>query len=506
MSIMNVKNVILVMSDTMRRDCLDCYGVPTWAKKFKTNIGRVHTPHLNRLAEQAMIFENAYIASFPTVPNRHDILTGRYTWTFKPWSPLDADTVTLQETLNAAGTFTGLVVDTPHPFAPGFNYQRGFQTWELIRGQEHDPWKGHPVDVPLPAAPEKLRNPERTVKQYLRNTSQRHLEEDYFVARTMRQAARWLEDNHRRTPFFLYVDTFDPHEPWDPPQHYVDLYDPDYDGQEVIYPRYDLCDYLSKAELCHCRALYSGEVTLVDRWIGYLLDRVESLGLMHNTAIIFTSDHGFYLGEHGYIGKSLITEQYQQSIPLYPTVAHIPLLIYVPGIKGGERTLAYAQPVDLMPTICDLLGVPTPETVQGTTLMPSLDGTAGNNRESVICSPTISHPALQMPHPTTRSSIYSGEWLLVYGPQIDHMSDKETTQMVDSLRRQVRILEQGPIHPRLYHLPDDPQCQRDVLEKHPSVAKALHTDYVTFLQEAKVPECHLKFLRCTVLERTVQCL
>ena len=488
-------NVVLIISDTLRRDCLGCYGAPPWVEQFKTRIGRVRTPHLDRFAARAAIFDQAYIASFPTIPNRHDILSGRYTWTFKPWSPLDPGTVTLQETLNREGVLTSLVVDTPHPFTPQSNYQRGFQNWEVIRGQEHDNWKGDPVDPPLPAAPEKLREPERTVKQYLRNVHERRWEEDYFPARTMREAAHWLERNYKRSPFFLYVDTFDPHEPWDPPQYYTDLYDPGYKGEEVIYPAYYLSDYLSRAELRHCRALYCGEVTLVDRWVGHLLDRIESLGLMDDTAIILTSDHGFYLGDHGYMGKTLITPQFQQTIPLYPEVAHIPLLVYLPGAKGGRRLSAYAQPADLMPTICELLGVSIPEAAQAPSLLPLLKGGRRPRRDFVVSSPTVSHPGIEVPHPTVRSSVYSGEWLLVYGAQVDRGVDQDTTRMVDSVLRRVQVLEKGPIRPRLYHLASDPGCRRNVLRKHREVAENLHGKYVGFLEKAGVPEKHLRFFR-----------
>jgi arylsulfatase A-like enzyme len=94
---------------------------------------------------------------------------------------------------------------------------------------------------------------------------------------------RWLEENVECQPFFLYVDTFDPHEPWDPPQWYVDLYDPGYQGEEVIYPQYAPCDFLSEAEVKHCRALYAGEVTMVDAWVGKLLNRLDDLGLREDT-------------------------------------------------------------------------------------------------------------------------------------------------------------------------------------------------------------------------------
>ena len=274
-------NVILIISDTFRRDNLSCYGYH-----------EVHTPHIDRFAEKAFVFNRAYCASFPTVPNRNDVLTGRYTFTYKPWEPLSADEVTMTDVLNKAGIVTGLVADTPNAFSPGYNYQRGFLSWETIRGQEFDRWRSAPREVELPCKPEKLREPYVIVEQYLRNVAERKMEADYFAPKTMDTAADWLERNYKH-PFFLYAETFDPHEPWDPPQYYVDLYESGYEGEEVIYPRYDKCNYMTESELRHCRALYNGEVTMVDRAVGRLLERVESLGLMSNTMVIFASDHGF---------------------------------------------------------------------------------------------------------------------------------------------------------------------------------------------------------------------
>jgi arylsulfatase A-like enzyme len=487
-----VRNVILIISDTLRRDCVSVYGEPGW-------FGRpVETPHLARFAERATVFDRAYSSSFPTVPLRNDILTGRATFTYKQWAPLDRDDVTLPEILKDHGIVTGLVVDTPHPFAPGFNYQRGFQSWELIRGQEGDRWKAHPRDPVLPCAPEKLRSPEQAVKQYLRNTAWWRSEADTFVARTMTAAAEWLEHNHR-DPFFLYVDTFDPHEPWTPPRHYVERYDPGYEGEEVIYPAYDRSDYLSPEELRHCRALFAGEVTLVDRWIGHLLERAESLGLFEDSAILFLSDHGFYLGEHGYMGKSLITARYQQTIPLLPEVCQIPWMVHMPGQEETRRTEALAQPLDLMPTILDLLDAPVPGFCDGGSLKPLLDEEILNEekpvREVAIASPTLSAAGMTVPHPTRRASVTDGDWLLVYGPQVDHVTGTETTAMVDSVLRQVRTLEEGPVRPELYHLAVDRSAVSNVIHDHPDVAQTLHSALLRFLEAKHVPEEHLRFYR-----------
>lgn len=491
-------NVILIISDSMRRDCLGCYGAPSWASDFSTNIGRIHTPHLDRFSERALIFDNAFVASFPTVPARNDILTGRYTWTYKPWSPLDEDEITLQEVLSEAGVLTGLVADTPHPFAPGYNYQRGFHSWELIRGQENDRWRVAPAEIRWPAAAHKLRNPDQTVRQYLRNMSDRRYEEDFFPARTFREAARWLERNYQREPFFLYVDTFDPHEPWDPPRYYTDLYDPDYEGEKVIYPRYDYCDYLTDAELNHCRALYAGEVTMVDHWFGFFIDRVESLGLLDNTAVIFLSDHGFYLGEHGYIGKVILRQDMRQSIPLYPEVARIPMLVHVPQnlhSTGAKRIDHFVQTVDLMPTICELLRATTPPSVEAPSMAPLLTGHSKPGQDFVICSPTLSHSGLSQPHPSDRASIYSGDWLLVFGAQTTDIQESGPTYMVDSISRRVKTLERTSTRPMLFNLANDPQATHNVIEYHATIAREMHASFVDFLEQKAMAEEHLKYYR-----------
>src|SRR5512135_1660400 len=114
-------NIILFMSDTFRYDNLSCYG-PTLVK----------TPHLDRFAERANVFHNAYLGSFPTVPNRLDIMSGRFSCHEYRWCPLPKETVTLQQILSASGIVTQMVADNPHLVEDGFNYERGFDGWEWI--------------------------------------------------------------------------------------------------------------------------------------------------------------------------------------------------------------------------------------------------------------------------------------------------------------------------------------------------------------------------------------
>jgi arylsulfatase A-like enzyme len=308
----------------------------------------------------------------------------------------------------------------------------------------------------------------------------------------MMTAADWLSENDDGRRFFLYVDTFDPHEPWDPPRYYVEPYDPGYEGEEVIYPRYDLWrEFLSEKELKHCRALYAGEVTLVDRWIGFLLDRIATLGLLKNTAVILLADHGFYLGEHGYIGKELLRGEFYQNIPLYPEVARIPLLIYFPGCQGASRVKALVQPVDLAPTVLDLLGVDIPASVESTSLVPLLEGRVSRVKDVAIASPSLLEDPKTAPTPDTRSSITDGEWLLIYGARLEEIRGTTRSAAVDSKMREVRMM-QGEIRPELYHLLNDPGCEENRIDENHNVAANLHAAYVEFLKSKKYPEGRLR--------------
>jgi arylsulfatase A-like enzyme len=478
------RNAILIITDTMRRDALNCFG------------GRwVQTPHLDAFARSSVRFPNAYHCSFPTVPTRHDILTGRYTFTYKPWSPLDPDTVTLQGVLRAHGVYNALVADTPHPFRPDYNYQRGFDFVQINRGQEIDPYRLDPVPVRIPCDPRKLRNGEVVITQYLRNVVDRKVEEDYFCAQTMRAAADWLEKNQRRQPFFLYVDTFDPHEPWDPPAAYVKRYDPDYHGQEVIYPRYDRWrDFLTEAELKHCRALYAGEASLVDRWVGHLLETIKRLGLLENTLVIHVADHGFYLGEHGYIGKSLVRGRYYQNLALYSEVCRIPLAIHYPGCRPGSAPDALAQTVNLAPTILDFFGIPKPASFAAPSLWSVLKGDQQSVNDIVISSPTLSMPQVQKPHPTDRATISDGRWLLIYGSTAA-AEPGDTTLSVDSQKRWVSKLSGESLVPELYDLTEDPGCIRNVIADQRDPAQRLHQQFLAFLKRSPMRRDHLDFFR-----------
>jgi len=337
-------NFILIISDSLRADYLGCYGS-----------GWVETPAMDALAREGVLFRSAYAASFPTGPMRKDTHTGRFTFPYASWQkdPHEAAPV-LAECLADAGYHTALIGDTFCIAA----YRRGFTDFHFIPGQNPRQEEGHggqaaqapagPAELrPLPADLSKLRAPMERLQAILARLEKIRCEEETFVAQTMRRAARWLEGRYRaKEPFFLCIDTFDPHEPWYPPRYYIDRYDPGYRGQELLEPAYWTSEYASEEEIHHMRCMYAGEVSLVDRWIGYFLDAVERLGFADSTAVLLTSDHGFYHGEHGYIGKVQLSRQggIIRRWPLYATIAHIPLIVKLPGGPASEERDCFCQP------------------------------------------------------------------------------------------------------------------------------------------------------------------
>lgn len=495
-------NIILIISDTFRYDNLSCYG-PT----------RVKTPNLDRFASEAYVFDNAYLGSFPTIPNRLDIMSGRFSFIDHAWCPLPPDTVTLQQVLSASGIVTQMIVDNPHLIENGFNYERGFDGWEWIRGQESDRWKSIPRNVKLPAGPNKLRNPYFVLPNYLRNTAWWRSEEDRFAARSIKAACQWLEESQDVDKFFLYIDLFDPHEPWDAPQEYVDMYDPGYRGLEIIYPYYDFWrNFLTEDEMNHVRALYMAEVTLVDRWIGVLLDKIEELGLTEDTVVIFTSDHGFLFGEHGIVGKSIKPEKGNyEAIRMYDEIRRIPLIIRLPGQTKGQHIDALVQSPDLMPTILELAGLVAtesvggqtmvqalqcgvfyaenwrfrPETIHGKSLMPLLRGETKRLRDIVVCSNSLIH---HTPVVAKCAVVTEDGWCL-------HYAGNYTEELHDAVIVNKQVIEprpkHAPVEPALFYLPDDPDEERDVIHSNEQLAREIHERYVRWLEEVGIPQEHL---------------
>ena len=365
-------NIIMIISDTFRYDNL-----------FRRAAMPVRATQLEQFARRAVGLSNFYNSSFPTIPHRTDVTTGRFGWPWYPWQNRNLSGKNhLPSILHQAGYVSQLIADTPHIFRANFDV--GFDGANLLRGQEADlPMlrMNYPIENVMP--PDKTRTGRHFQGHNLvdlhrwENRGWRR-EEDCFPPRTAALATEWLEENYKWHPFFLWVDFFDPHEPWDPPEYLVRRYDPDYAGTPMLHPNYGKASDYTPEELKNLRAHYCAEAELVDRWVGRVIQKIDDLGLWENTAVVFTSDHGTSLGEHNRTGKSNINDRDDRAWPIYPEVAHIPFLVAAPGIEGGKTVSALLQPPDILPTLLDLAGVKVqpPDPVHGRSFAPLVRGQA----------------------------------------------------------------------------------------------------------------------------------
>ncbi|HMF33210.1 MAG TPA: sulfatase [Candidatus Lokiarchaeia archaeon] len=466
-------NFIVIISDTLRRDFLSCYG-NDW----------VYTEHIQQFADRALVFDNAYSASFPTVPHRHDVFTGNYTATYMPWAPLPEIEAVVQTLLQPWGYTSMMVCDEPHILENGYHYDRGFDGFEWVRGQEGDRWKTTPKAPPYRCDPKKMRDPERLQRCHMRTRAHWQGEEDTFPARTATTTCEWLEENYQDNPdapFYLYVDFFDPHEPWDAPQELVDLYDPGYSGDVVDYPQYAKVDsFLTPAELEHCRALYAAEVTLVDRWVGRIFEKVQNLGLFDNTLVIFTTDHGFLHGEHGFIGKSLIRSDLYRGtlnyLPLFEEICHIPLIVAMPGGATG-RTPAMVQPPDFMPTILDLAGHPWTN-CDGRSFAGVLRGETDTHRDYALSFPYLRGGGIPI-------TITRGDWSAVFFSQVTPGgTEKIVDKAVDGVAKVQEPWEEA--QDLLFNIREDPRQLTNLAFDNPGELESLREMLISALRKFDV--------------------
>jgi len=373
-------NAIVVILDSLRRDHVGVYGND-----------RIRTPNLDALAKESLRFTRAYPESIPTLPARRAIHTGLRTWPFRNWEPPEGETfmpagwqripedqTTLSEILKEQLVNTVLLSDTQHLFKASMNFQRGFAVYDWVRGQERDRYRPttrvsqeQVEKYVLPGNDESMKD---KVRQYLANTASRTSEKEYFAPRLFGMATEFLQTADKGQPFFLMVDCFDPHEPWDPPREYVSLYDEGYSGPEPIVPNYSDAGWIGERELERMRALYAAEVTMTDRWFGNFLDKLYSSGLSENTLLIVLSDHGVALGEHDTTGKPFWA--------LWPEITDIPYFIRHPEGKGaGQTSDHYASTHDVAPTVLGVLGLEPPQPMDGQDLSVLLDGGEPGPRE-----------------------------------------------------------------------------------------------------------------------------
>lgn len=343
---------VFVLFDSLNCSALGAYGGTAIA-----------TPNFDRFARRALTFDRHYVGSLPCMPARRDMHTGRLNFTHRSWGPLEPFDNSFAQILQETGTYTHLISDHLHYFEDGgTGFHTRFNTWDFIRGQEHDPWVAM-VEPPLErfrkTYSDKHYPPDRSDKRFngMVNREMQREEADFPGPRCFAAADDFLERNRGADDWLLMLECFDPHEPFHAPDRFKEPYRTGWDGKVLDWPRYEQVTE-STDEIREIRANYAALVAMCDAYFGNLLDLFDRHGLWKDTALILTTDHGFLLSEHDWWGK--------MRMPYYEEISHIPLMIHDPRHPeaAGRRTAALTQTADLMPTLLGLHGVTPPPEVK----------------------------------------------------------------------------------------------------------------------------------------------
>lgn len=321
---------VFILLDSLNRRFLSPYGTEEI------------TPNIQRLAERGIVFNNHWCGSAPCMPARRDLMTGRLNFLERPWGGIEPFDEVLPKILSRNGIFTQMITDHLHYFEiGGENYCNRFDCWEFIRGQEVDQWKL----TPQRRKELSMQGKGHVSENYQANRQFFNVEEDFPTPKTLQTAASWIEDNHDCDDFFIWIEGFDPHEPFDTPEEYMKEFKDEYVGDEFIWPKYTEATELSDEERNHIVNRYKACLSMTDNHLGKRLDVFDKYNMWEDTTLIFTTDHGYMLGEH-----DLMAKNYMHA---YNEIFHIPLIIAYPGTSKGEvNTLT--QNIDIFPTVLEL--------------------------------------------------------------------------------------------------------------------------------------------------------
>jgi len=359
------RNVLFIVSDDLN-NFLGCYGDP-----------RAKTPNLDKLAARGVRFDRAYCA-FPLCgPSRNSMLTGLHpnstgivanAQIFRQTIPSQ---VSLPQAFRNAGYFAARIGKLYHynvPKSIGTNGHDDPGSWEMeLNPAGCDRLEEEPKIFSL--LPNQFGG---TLSWYASPKSDEH-----HTDGLMAENAEWVLERcakKKDRPFFLAVGFFRPHTPYVAPSKYFDLY-PEKEMPLVTGVKEDQADIPAPALGSHKKEqekltddlrrqtmqAYYASITFMDAQVGRVVDALDRLGLADNTVIVFTSDHGYHMGEHGL----------WQKMSLFEESARVPLLIVAPGTAKGSAKTPVSH-VDLFPTLAELCGVKPPENLQGQSLVPML--------------------------------------------------------------------------------------------------------------------------------------
>ncbi len=383
-------NILLIYTDQQRQDSLGCYGSK-----------HAITPNLDKLAQEGMRFDKYFVNNPVCMPSRMAMLTGRYCSSLGVGTngiPIPDSAVSIQQMVKPYGYNTAQIGKLhfqpharrdhrdPHP-SYGFDtfilsdepgcYDDAYTKWvESIA-----PEQVSKVRTALPPAALEVGRP--VYSEVGRDTHEPYtfegdedLTHSAFVAS---ETCRYLETADKNKPFFAIAGFYAPHTPVNPPKKFIDMYNPDMlplPVKGVDEPWSKILEHLNEKDWRKIVAYYLALVSHVDDCVGRILDTLDKQGLADDTLVIFTSDHGEYLGDHGRI---------QKGMPGHDCIVNVPLIIRHPGkISKGTSTDAMVEGVDIVPTILEWCGIQVPSFVQGSSIKNLLLGETDTHREDIL--------------------------------------------------------------------------------------------------------------------------
>jgi len=394
-------NIILISIDALRADHLSCYGYH-----------RNTSPNIDQLAREGILFKNCFSQATWTRASHASIFFSQYVWRHKVDTfdkPLHSLSVTLAEILKnenyaTAGFTGGIVVSSKYQFNEGFEI---FDDGPLVGWERCE------------------------ISSYI----------DKLLS--------WLESVRNRK-FFLFIHTYDVHDPYNPPPAYFDLYTKGpCEGKHLRTSRGIALNKLDASKLTpeetdYIMAVYDGGINYVDEQLRKIFEKLDQLGIADNTIIILTADHGEAFKEHGKLGHC--GKPYMEEV-------RVPLIIKGPGITKNRIYENYVQHIDILPTILEILNIPKRKEMQGRSILPLLsDGEIEQYPRTYSGGPTCSQGIF---------SLRTREWTYIMN-------------------------RDGP--GELYDRINDPRERNNIIEKTPLIAQELKKeleDFIALTSEGK---------------------
>ncbi len=367
-------NVIVILSDEHSYNAMGCCGHPY-----------VRTPNLDRMAKNGIRFENCYTCGPLCVPARASILTGQYTNILGTW---DNGTPYAGDSYDLFRHFKNNHVDCTYIGRLDLHDKGHF---DGLKGDYYAMRKSPDIGGLFRQSRLPRPNARNRFDEGIFERKEEHPDTLYT-----RKAIDFIHEHKNASePFVMFLGYAHPHFPFGYQRKFWDYYDPLIkDIPEIAKPpfpelneplkclRNHFCgDYPDIELIRKCHVGYYSLVSEMDENIGSVLDAIEKDGLLDNTVVIYTSDHGEQLGHHGLWWKCC----------MYEDSAHIPLIFYGRGVSSGVRTSTTACSVDLFPTICEAVGIPIPETVQGKSLWVSVVSTDAPETRDYVFSEYHGH-------------------------------------------------------------------------------------------------------------------